>query len=353
MSNLPSLLDFEQEFKVQIAGNKNQYITGLAPLDSAKEGQLAFLVNPLYRSQALLSKASCLIVNESDYEFLNTEFSKKGISQNFIIAKNPYAVFARIAQWFIAQVSSPIIPQVHPTAFVDPTAKVPWSCYIGPFCHVSERAVLGERVYLQSHVSIGDGVHIGSDTKIMSMVSIYKECKVGQRGILHSGVVIGSDGFGFAPDFNAAGGEWVKIPQTGRVLIGDDVEIGANTAVDRGAMADTVIENGCKIDNLVQIAHNVRIGAHSVIAGCAALAGSTVVGKMSIIGGSANLAGHLSIAERTTVSGGTSITRSIKEAGQHFTSVFPFTTHVEWEKNAAIVRGLDKLRKRIKNLEKN
>jgi UDP-3-O-[3-hydroxymyristoyl] glucosamine N-acyltransferase len=135
------------------------------------------------------------------------------------------------------------------------------------------------------------------------------------------------------------------------VIVGNDVEIGANTTIDRGAMADTVIEDGCKIDNQVQIAHNVRVGAHTVIAGCAAIAGSTVIGKFCIVGGSANFAGHLQIADRTTVSGGTSITRSIKEAGQHFTSVFPFSTHAEWEKNAAIVRGLDKIRQRIRALE--
>ncbi|MEY4277028.1 MAG: hypothetical protein RI975_293, partial [Pseudomonadota bacterium] len=187
---------------------------------------------------------------------------------------------------------------------------------------------------------------------IYPSVSLYSGTQVGERCIIHSGAVIGSDGFGFAPDFSATGGEWVKIPQTGNVVIGDDVEIGASTTIDRGAMSDTVIGSGTKIDNQVQIAHNVIVGKCCVIAGCAAISGSTKIGNFCIIGGAANFAGHLTIADRTTVSGNTSIIRSITEPGQHFTGVYPSMLHAAWEKNAAILRGLDKIRQRLRLLDK-
>lgn len=347
--NYPSLQQLSESFNLTIKGDTNKVIHGLAPLESANSSQIAFLVNPLYRKDALTSQAGCIIVNDSDYEFLLANETIN--SRSYLISKNPYAAFARIAQFFeklnIKEVSSGI----HPTAVISPKAIVPASCHIGPYCNIESDVVLGEGVVLKAHVNIAYGSKVGDGSVIAPMVSIYHACEIGKHAIIHSGVVIGADGFGFAPEFTASGGEWVKIPQTGAVKIGNDVEIGANTTIDRGALEDTIIEDGCKIDNQVQIGHNVRVGAFTVIAGCAAIAGSTKVGKMCIIGGSANLAGHLSIADRTTISGGTSITRTIEEPGQHFTSVFPFTTHAEWEKNAAIVRGLDKIRKRIKTLE--
>ncbi len=347
--NFPSLQELADRFNLNLKGDATKVINGLAPLETAQGSQLAFLVNPLYRKDALQTKAGCIIVGLADYEYLQAN----GISasRSFLIAKNPYAAFAKIAQFLQQLTIKPVEPSIHPTAVISPSALVPSSCHIGPFCNIEADAVLGEGVVLKASVNIGKNARVGSGSAIASMVSIYHECEIGERAIIHSGAVIGADGFGFAPDFSSSGGEWVKIPQTGKVRIGNDVEIGSNTTIDRGALDDTIIEDGCKIDNQVQIAHNVRVGAFTVIAGCAAIAGSTTVGKFCIIGGSANLAGHLKIADRTTVSGGTSITRSILEPGQHFTSVFPFTTHVEWEKNAAIVRGLDKLRKRIKALE--
>jgi UDP-3-O-[3-hydroxymyristoyl] glucosamine N-acyltransferase len=211
----------------------------------------------------------------------------------------------------------------------------------------------GERVSILGNSSIARESTIASDTLIYPSVSIYYGSQIGERCIIHSGAVIGADGFGFAPDFSATGGEWVKIPQTGRVVIGDDVEIGASTTIDRGAMSDTIIGAGTKIDNQVQIAHNVTVGECCVIAGCAAISGSTKIGNFCIIGGAANFAGHLTIADRTTVSGNTSIIRSITEPGQHFTGVYPSMPHSAWEKNAAILRGLDKIRQRLRLLDKN
>jgi len=221
---------------------------------------------------------------------------------------------------------------------------------VGPFCHIARGSKIGDRVVLDSNIAIGRDVSIGDDVHLYPNVSIYDGCIIGDRSIIHSGAVIGSDGFGFAPDL--AVGEWVKVPQVGIVELGCDVEIGSNTSIDRGAMNNTVIEDGCKIDNLVQIAHNVRIGTLTVIAGCAAIAGSTSIGKMCIIGGSANIAGHLNIADRTTISGGTNVIKSIVNSGQQFTSVYPMLPHADWEKNAAILRGLDKMRHKIRDLER-
>jgi UDP-3-O-[3-hydroxymyristoyl] glucosamine N-acyltransferase len=257
-----------------------------------------------------------------------------------------------MAQHFAAQKPNQRLPGVHPHAVIDPSATVPASCHIGPFVHIAKGAVLGERVSIMANATVAAGARIGDDTIVYPSVSIYADCDIGQRCIIHSGAVIGADGFGFAPDFNATGGEWVKIPQTGSVQIGDDVEIGASTTIDRGAMSNTVIGSGCKIDNQVQIGHNAVIGVCTVIAGCAGISGSTTIGNYCVIGGYANFAGHLTIADRTTVSGGTSIIRSITEPGQHFTGVYPSMPHTAWEKNSAIARGLDKIRQRLRLLEK-
>jgi UDP-3-O-[3-hydroxymyristoyl] glucosamine N-acyltransferase len=219
--------------------------------------------------------------------------------------------------------------------------------------HIGSGVKLGERIVLLGNISIARNSSIDSDTLIYPHVSIYSETMIGERCIIHSGAVIGADGFGFAPDFSAAGGEWVKIPQTGAVVIGNDVEIGASTTIDRGAMSNTIIGSGTKIDNQVQIAHNVVVGDCCVIAGCAAISGSTKIGNFCIIGGASNFAGHLTIADRTTISGNTSIIRSITEPGQHFTGVYPSMLHSAWEKNAAILRGLDKIRQRLRLLDQS
>jgi UDP-3-O-[3-hydroxymyristoyl] glucosamine N-acyltransferase len=310
---------------------------------------LAFLANPLYRKDALSSQAGCLIVSEADYEFLShPENSCK--SKNFLVTQNPYAVFARISQGFEKTSAPSRTVVIHPTAVIEESAVIAESASIGPFCYIGKNSKVGANTILKAHVSLGDDASIGDDALIYPNVSIYHDCHLGDRVIVHSGTVIGSDGFGFAPDLTA--GEWVKVPQIGKVMIGHDVEIGSNTSVDRGALGDTVIEDGCKIDNLVQIAHNVHIGSLTVIAGNTAIAGSTRIGKMCMIGGSSSFSGHLTIADRTTVSGGTTIIRSIDQPDQHYTSIFPMLPHADWEKNAAILRSLDKMRARVKELEK-
>lgn len=345
---MPSIAELAERYSARLAGRGDKPVSGLAPLTQANQSQLAFLANPLYRNDALTSQAAGLIVSELDHAYLEEHSVDK--NRTYLVTKNPYALFARIAQEFAKSAEPTYLPGVHPSAVIEPGAIVAASAYIGPLCHVAKGASIGERSVLVSQVHVGANASVGADALIYPNVSIYQDCQLGDRNIVHSGTVIGSDGFGFAPDL--AAGEWVKVPQTGRVVIGHDVEIGSNTSVDRGAMADTQIDDGCKIDNLVQIAHNVHVGALTVIAGNTAVAGSVTIGKMCMIGGSSSIAGHLNIADRTTISGGTTIIRSIDEPGQHFTSIFPMLPHADWEKNAAILRGLDKMRQKIKDLEK-
>ena len=349
---MPTAIELAEQFQASLVGEASHVFIGLAPLEQAKANQISFLSNPLYRQQASESLAGALIVSQADLDFLQAN-SKVGSSKRvYFVSKNPYATFARMAQHF-AKASAPKYPPgIHASASIDSTAVVPASCHIGPFVQIAAGVKLGERVTILGNAAIAADTLIGSDTLIYPSVSIYHLSQIGERCIIHSGAVIGSDGFGFAPDFSAQGGEWVKIPQTGRVIIGNDVEIGASTTIDRGAMSDTVIGSGTKIDNQVQIAHNVTIGNGCVIAGCAAISGSTKIGNFCIIGGAANFAGHLTIADRTTVSGNTSIIRSITEPGQHFTGVYPSMLHSAWEKNAAILRGLDKIRQRLRLLDK-
>jgi UDP-3-O-[3-hydroxymyristoyl] glucosamine N-acyltransferase len=345
---MTTIAELAERYSARLAGNGNQLVSGLAPLTEANQSQLAFLANPLYRNDALISQAAGLIVSEADHEFLQEHSEDK--NRTYLITKNPYALFARIAQEFAKSSAPTYLSGIHPSAVIEAGATIAPSAHIGPLCYIAKGARIGERSVLISQVHVGADVSVGADALIYPNVSIYQGCQLGDRNIIHSGTVIGSDGFGFAPDLEA--GEWVKVPQIGRVLIGHDVEIGSNTSIDRGALADTRIDDGCKIDNLVQIAHNVHVGALTVIAGNTAVAGSVTIGKMCMIGGSSSIAGHLNIADQSTISGGTTIIRSIDEPGQHFTSIFPMLPHADWEKNAAILRGLDKMRQKIKELEK-
>ncbi len=346
---MPTAIELAEQFQVSLVGDGSRLLRSLAPLERAQSDEISFLSNPLYRQQALASGAGALIVSDADFQFLKAH--SQSAETTYFVSKNPYASFAKMAQWFAKQGASSYLPGISPMAVVDKTAKIPASCHIGPFVQIGSGVSLGERTVLLGQISLGEGASLGDDCLIYPNVTIYHDCVIGDRCIVHSGAVIGADGFGFAPDFSSQGGQWLKIPQTGGVRIGQDVEVGACTTIDRGAMANTMIGDGCKIDNQVQIAHNVVIGVHTVIAGCAAIAGSTTIGNYCVIGGNANFAGHLQIADRTTVSGGTPVIRSITEPGTHITGVFPSMPHSAWERNAAILRGLDKIRERIRDLE--
>jgi len=323
-------------------------ITGLAPLDQAGPEHLSFLANPKYLSQVETTRAAAVLITASELEKLSPDLAQRG--RNFLVAANPYAYFARVAQRFVA-LAQPAQPAGrHPSAVIDATARVADSAYIGPNVVVEAGAVIGERVQLDAQVFIGRGVTLEDDVHLFPKVTVYHGCRIGARTQIHAGAVIGADGFGFAPDFTRDGGEWVKIPQVGTVQIGVDVDIGANTTIDRGAMADTVIEACVKIDNLVQIGHNCRIGAYTVIAGCTGIAGSTTLGRHCMIGGAVGIGGHLTLADRVTVAGKSSVTKSLTKAGV-YASTFPAIESADWNRNAVLMRNLDKMRARLKQLE--
>jgi UDP-3-O-[3-hydroxymyristoyl] glucosamine N-acyltransferase len=338
-----------QQFGGEIVGDRAHRVGNLAPLDQAGPDQLAFLANPKYLAQVETTRAGAVLINEADLAKLA---SRDG--RNFIVTPNPYAYFARLAQAFIDMAAPKAQPGVHASATVDPSAQIAASAVIGPNVTVEAGAVIGDNVRLDANVFIGRGTNIGAGSHLYPNVAVYHGCKLGERAIVHAGAVIGSDGFGFAPDFVGEGdartGSWVKIPQVGAVSIGPDVEIGANTTIDRGAMADTVIEECVKIDNLVQIGHNCKIGAYTVIAGCAGIAGSTTIGRHCMIGGAVGIAGHVTLGDYVIVTAKSGVSKSLPKAGI-YTSAFPAVDHADWNRSAALMRNLDKLRDRIKALE--
>ncbi len=314
--------DIVRELGGQLHGDPGVSITGLAPLESASPSELSFLSNPRYQPQLAASRAACVIVAPA----MREAAVARGAA---IEAEDPYLYFARVTQLWKARQAPLAGPRIHPSAVIDGGAHIDPTARIGPLC-VIER-----------------GARIGPGTELKSRVTVHEGCTIGARCIVHSGVVIGADGFGFAPNQGA----WEKIEQLGAVRIGDDVEIGANTCIDRGAPADTVIEDGVKLDNLIQIGHNVRIGKHTALAGCAAVAGSATIGAHCTIGGRAGILGHLTIVDHVHISATSLVTRSILKPG-HYTGVFPIDDNAAWEKNAATLRQLHTLRERIKALEK-
>jgi UDP-3-O-[3-hydroxymyristoyl] glucosamine N-acyltransferase len=320
----------------ELVGNPEIEIRRIATLQNAGPGDLSFLSHARYRRHLDGTRAAAVIVSRAD---------RDATSLPRILCEDPYVYYARAAQLLNPGIRP--APGVHPNAVIETGALVPASASIGPGCHIGRGVRLGERVAVQSGCTIGDEVHIGDDSDLYPSVTVYSRCVIGKRAIIHAGVVIGSDGFGMALDK----GRWTKIPQTGRVLIGDDVEIGANTTVDRGALDDTVIEEGVKLDNQIQVGHNVRIGAHTAIAGCVGIAGSTRIGRNCMIGGGARIVGHLEIADGVTVSAAAVVTKSIARAGI-YAGVYPIANHREWAKTAAHLRSLDRLVKRVRELEK-
>jgi len=305
----------------ELHGDANLLIDGLAPLESAQAGQLSFVSHAKYQSQLAVSNASCVIVGPQ-FQALAS------IRGACIVTDQPYLYFARLTQLWKKTLPEAPGPLIHPSAVVDPQAQVHPTARIGALCVVEAGAVIGAQTVLKSRVTLGEG------------------CTVGERCIIHPGVVIGADGFGFAPN----AGAWEKIEQLGAVRIGNDVEIGANTCIDRGALQDTVIEDGVKLDNLIQIAHNVHIGKHTAMAGCAGVAGSATIGAHCTVGGSGNVLGHLTLADGVHISAGSMVMRSISKPGL-YTGIFPIDDNASWEKNAATLKQLASLRDRIRALE--
>lgn len=329
-----SLNDIAARLGGDVLGDGETRVSQVATLASATAGQISFLTNPKYRSQLVETRASAVIVPPASADA--TELPR-------IVADNAYAYYARLTALLNPAAVLPL--GIDPLASV--ASEVPASVSIAAGVRIGQGVVLGEGVVIHPNCVIGDGVSIGVGSVIYPNVTIYAGCSLGNNAIIHSGTVIGADGFGFAPDR----GTWVKIPQIGAVRIGNDVEIGANTTVDRGALDDTVIEDGCKIDNQVQIGHNCVIGAHSVIAGCVGIAGSTRLGQRCMLGGAAMILGHLEIADGTVISPGSMVMKSLRKAGK-YTALFPLAEHEEWQQTAVGVRRLGKLAERVAELEK-
>ncbi len=305
----------------ELHGNPATEVTGLAPLETAGAGELSFLSQPRYRQQLAVSQAGCVIVAPAAQQVA----LQRGAC---IVAPEPYLYFARVTQLWKRSLQRARPAAIHPSAVIDPAAQVHPQALIGPLC-VVER-----------------GARIGAETVLKARVFVGEDCVIGQRCILHAGVVIGADGFGFAAGTDG----WVKIEQLGAVHIGDDVEIGANSCVDRGALQDTVLEDGVKLDNLIQIGHNVRIGKHTALAGCVGVAGSASIGEHCTVGGGAVILGHLSVADHVHVSAASVVTRSISRPG-NYTGIFPIDDNATWERNAATLKQLHGLRDRIRALE--
>jgi UDP-3-O-[3-hydroxymyristoyl] glucosamine N-acyltransferase len=263
-----------------------------------------------------------------------------------VVVGDPYLAYARLSQWWATRTRAQPEPGVHPSAVVEPGARIHASAHIGPLCHIGAQARVEEGAVVGPRSVVGEMAHIGAGTRLAAGVTVLAGCRIGRRGLLHPGVVIGADGFGFAPHEGA----WVKIEQLGAVRIGDDVEIGANTCIDRGALEDTVIEDGVKLDNLIQIGHNVQVGAGSAMAGCVGVAGSAIIGKRCTVGGGAIVLGHLTLVDDVHISAATVVTRSILRPGQ-YSGVFPFDDNASWEKNAATLRQLHQMRERLRRLE--
>ena len=324
-----------------VGGSPQQHVRRLASLSAAGPGDLGFLSAARHRAEAATTAATAVIVSAALADALPAAVAR-------ILVADPYAHFAGVARWFaeLLEPPAPVRP-VHPAASVDPSAVLAPGVTVGAHAVIEAGVELGEGVHVGAGAYLGRDVRIGAGTRLMPGVVVYHDCIIGARGIVHSGTVIGSDGFGFARE----GGRWAKIPQLGAVCIGDDVEIGSNCSIDRGALEDTVIGDGCKLDNLIQIGHHVVIGEHTASAGCAGVAGSARIGRRCMIGGSAGILGHLEICDDVVVSAMSLVTRSIRQPG-FYSGVFPLMDNAGWEKAAATVRKLPALRDRLRRLER-
>ena len=324
----------------ELIGDPDLIVTRIAPLETAGVDAISFLSNPRYQAQLAASSAGCVIVGPA----MRLAAAQRGAA---LVCADPYHAYARLSQWWAAQSRRAPVPGVHPSAvveagaFIAPTASIGALAFIGAGARVEGDAVVAAQCHVGADARVGEG------SWLKPQVTLQDGCRIGRRGIVHSGVVIGADGFGFAPHQ----GRWDKIEQLGAVWIGDDVEIGANTCIDRGALDDTVLEDGVKLDNLVQIGHNVRIGAHTAFAGCVGVAGSARIGRHCTAGGGAIILGHLEIVDHVHITAATVISRSIHQPGQS-SGMFHFDDNASWEKNAATLRQLHTLRDRLRTVEK-
>lgn len=331
------LAELAERLDAQLIGDAACSIVSIATLEHAGPGQISFLSNSKYRKYLTQTSASAVLISSDD-----TAFVAPGV--NALVVKDPYVAFARVAQLFDTTPAS--ATGIHPTAAIDNTAKLGANVSVGANAVISAGVVLGDNVQIGAGCFVGEYAVIGENTKLWANVSIYHRVELGKNCILHSAAVLGSDGFGFANER----GNWVKIPQTGTVIIGDNCEIGAATTIDRGAIDNTVIGNNVIIDNLCQIAHNVQIGDHCALAGATIVAGSTKIGRYCIFGGGAVVNGHIEICDGAQITGMAMVMKPITEKGV-YSSGIPATSNSEWRKNTAKLRQIDQLYQRVKQLE--
>jgi UDP-3-O-[3-hydroxymyristoyl] glucosamine N-acyltransferase len=330
------LNELADRFGGVVAGDPHCQISAIASLADAGEGDISFLANSRYRHYLATTSAAVVIVKASD---------RDACKSTAWVVDDPYSTYARVAQLLYPP------PQfeggVHASACVDDTAVIAVDAWIGPQCVIGSGVHIAKQAYIGPGCIIEAGSQVGAYSRFTARVVLCRDVQVGQRVILHPGVVLGADGFGFANDK----GQWLKIPQIGRVILGDDVEIGANTTVDRGALDDTVLEDGVKLDNQIQVGHNVRIGAHTAIAAGTGIAGSTVIGQRCAIGGHVGINGHLIIADDVQITGKSFVTGSIKESGV-YSSGYPLESNRQWRRNAVRLHQLDDMARRLRRLEK-
>lgn len=318
-------------------------IQGIGSLEHASPQEISFLSNPQLQHQLEACNAAVVIMAPAVYEQLSA-------SPRFavVLHEQPYLLYALLAQWFDQSRLNALPQTIHPSAVIDPSAQIGQGVSIGPFCVIEAHAQIGDYCRVGAGSVIGQHTQIGKQALIYPRVTLYHQITIGDRAIIHSGAVIGADGFGFAP--HPQGG-WAKIAQLGGVHIGNDVEVGANTTIDRGALDNTIIGDGVKLDNQIMLGHNVHVGDHTAIAACVGVAGSTHIGARCIVGGAAMISGHLHIADDVQISGGTAVTASIKKSGR-YSGVYPFAEHKQWQYNAAVISQLSQLRKRLRSLER-
>lgn len=329
--------DLATRFGCELVGDPEAVVTHVATLANAGPEALTFFANPAYRSRLQSTAAGAVVLGPGDAEMCPVAA---------LIAEEPYAAYARIAG--LLHPSEPLPPGVHDSAVIDPSASVAKSAHVGAHAVIGPESVVAEHAAIGPNTVVGPRCRIGAHTRLHANVTLVQDVSIGERGIVHPGAVIGADGFG-----NARGDTgWIKVPQIGGVRIGSDVEVGANTTVDRGAIEDTVIENGVRLDNLVQIAHNVRLGEHTAMASLSGISGSTVVGKRCMFGGQSGVVGHITICDDVVVGGATMISKDIREPG-FYTGSFPAEKDRDWKRKVARFRRLDELAQRLKKLEED
>ena len=332
-----SLGEIAAYLDAEVRGDSKLRITGLSTLHDAGDGQLAFLDNPKYTKQLATTKASAVIL---------TSDNAANFSGNCVIVSQPYLAYARISSWF--DLSPVKLGSIHPSAVIDSTAVLGDNVYIGPNVVVEMNAYIGAGCHIAANSFIGARSSIGANGYIAANVSIYHDVRIGCKVRIHSSAVIGADGFGIAPRQD---GSWEKIHQIGGVVIGDDVEIGACTTIDRAALADTILGDGVKLDNHVQIAHNAVVGDHTAIASYSGLAGSAKIGRNCIMAGDVCIVGHVTVCDNVQLTARTLVTKSISEPGSYSSGAMPLMTTTEWRKNSVRIGQLDRLARRVKKLE--